>query len=282
MKPKNLFLAQPKYFWACVRTLSENIGYSKRGQGRILVPTIEEMAQSFRSLELNTHHIVGQDGSPTELANLLHGYFSHRADVLHHIVEPALMDAEEARMTFTDLRKRLNPSCPLPMNKQKGEKRAEAFLTCIVNMLIEENAEGFPCNYDPRRLTTFTRDGAPVRTLARRIDGAFPAVVNPIAVWELKEYYYTTTFGSRVADGVYESLLDGMELEELGQHEGINVKHYLIVDAYFTWWKCGKAYLCRLVDMLHMGFVDEVLFGKEVITEMPRIVGEWVSELKER
>jgi len=28
-------------------------------------------------------------------------------------------------------------------------------------------------------------------------------------------YYYTTTFGSRVEDGVYETLLDGMELEEL-------------------------------------------------------------------
>ena len=39
--------------------------------------------------------------------------------------------------------------------------------------------------------------------------------MNPIAVWELKEYYYTTTFGSRVADGIYETLLDGMELEDM-------------------------------------------------------------------
>jgi hypothetical protein len=39
-----------------------------------------------------------------------------------------------------------------------------------------------------------------------------PGTVNPIAIWEIKEYYYTTTFGSRVADGVYETLLDGMEL----------------------------------------------------------------------
>jgi hypothetical protein len=29
--------------------------------------------------------------------------------------------------------------------------------------------------------------------------------------------------------------------------------------------------------MLHMGFVDEVLFGREVIEEMPRIVAEWVE-----
>jgi hypothetical protein len=42
-------------------------------------------------------------------------------------------------------------------------------------MLIEANAEGMGCDYDPRELTTITKDGEPVRTLARRIDGAFPA-----------------------------------------------------------------------------------------------------------
>ena len=35
------------------------------------------------------------------------------------------------------------------------------------------------------------------------------------ARWEIKEYYGTTTLGSRVADGVYETMLDGLELREL-------------------------------------------------------------------
>ena len=30
---------------------------------------------------------------------------------------------------------------------------------------------------------------------------------------------------------------------------------------YYTWWQCGRSYLCRIIDMLHMGYVDEVLFG---------------------
>jgi len=77
-----------------------------------------------------------------------------------------------------------------------------------------------------------------------------------------------------VADGVYETLLDGMEIEELRKHECIDVKHYLMVDAYFTWWDCGKAYLCRMYDMLHMGYVDEILFGREVVEEMPRMRGD--------
>jgi len=155
--------------------------------------------------------------------------------------------------------------------------KAPAFLTGLVNMLIEQNANGMPCNFDPRELTTVTRGGVPLRTLARRVDGAFPGVVNPVAVWEIKEYYYTTTFGSRVADGVYETLLDGMELEELREHEGIDVKHYLFVDSHYTWWECGRSYLCRIVDMLHMGYVDEVLFGKEVVERIPALVQEWIA-----
>ena len=274
MKPNPKFLQQPKSFWACVRSLSEKVGYSKGAA--LVVPTVERMATAFSELDLNPKNIV-HDGTPTTLGRLIHEYFHYRADVLHKHVEPHLMDAAAARELFLSSRKKYNPRCPLPMNKQKGDKKAEAYLTGIVNMIIEAEANGLPCDYDPRQLTTVTRNGSPVRTLARRVDGAFPDIVNPVAIWEIKEYYYTTTFGSRVADGVYESLLDGVELEELREHEGIDVKHYLMVDAYRTWWKDGKSYLCRIVDMLHMGYVDEVLFGKEVVAELPRIVREWVK-----
>jgi hypothetical protein len=85
-----------------------------------------------------------------------------------------------------------------------------------------------------------------------------------------------------VAGRVYESLLDGMELEELRSSEGIDIKHYLMVDAHYRWWCCGRSYLCRILDMLHMGYVDEVLFGREVLTRLPVLVREWVSTAKTR
>ncbi len=277
MKPNNKFLRQPKSFWASVRSLSQEIGYGNKSG--ILVPDYGDMVRAFLALNLNANHIL-KDGKPTELAELLKEYFEYRANVLNNYVEPRLMDVDRARNLFAKLRDELKPNCAIPLNKQKGDKKAEAYFTGIINMLIEKHSNGFPCNYDPRELTTITRDGAPLRTLARRIDGAFPTVVNPIAVWEIKEYYYTTTFGSRVADGVYETLLDGMEIEELREHEDIDVKHYLMLDAKYTWWDCGKSYLCRIVDMLHMGYVDEVLFGYEVIEELPRIVSEWVDMAK--
>lgn len=276
MKPDVRFLDQPKHFWANVRTISQQVGYTVRKQGIIKVPTFSEIKAALLKIGLDPAHIIDESDHPTEMGRTLFSYFKYRAEVLNNFVEPRLMDVARAKKEFEKLRAKLLPKCPIPLNKQKGDKRSPAYLTGIVNMLIEANAKGFPCDYDPRQLTTVTRDGLLLRTLARRIDGAFPRAVNPIAVWEIKEYYYTTTFGSRVADGIYETLLDGMELEELREHERIDVKHYLMIDDRYTWWECGRSYLCRIIDMLHMGYINEVLFGYEVVERMPSIVREWV------
>lgn len=282
MTPDQRFLNMPKEFWAHVRLISQEVGYTVRCKEQIKIPTIDEIKGAFAKVSLDWRHLANDADEPTDLGHLLGEYFAHRADMLHRFVEPLLMTAEQAQGVFEDLRKKLHPKCPIPLNKQSNEKKAPAFFTGIINMIIEANAEGVPCNYDPRMLTVITHNGRPVRTLARRIDGAFPSIIDPIAVWEIKEYYYTTTFGSRVADGVYESLLDGMELDELRASEGIDVKHYLMVDAHYTWWDCGRSYLCRIVDMLHMGYVDEVLFGREVVTRLPQLVKEWKSLTNER
>ncbi len=279
MKPDPRFQNQPKHFWANVRTISQEIGYTAQGEKVVKVPTLAEIQNAFEKIGLSVDHIT-TSGQLTDFGKNLFDYFSHRADVLNTFVESRLMNTEQAKQLFDELRSRLQPKCPIPMNKQRGEKKSPAYLTGIINMLIEARAPGHPCDFDPRTLTTVTRNGYPVRTLARRVDGAFPSSVNPIAVWEIKEYYYTTTFGSRVADGVYETLLDGMELEELAEHERVDIEHLLMVDAHYTWWDCGRPYLCRIIDMLHMGYVDEVLFGREVVERLPTIVMEWIERLK--
>jgi hypothetical protein len=279
VQPDQRFLQQPNAFWANVRTIGQGCGYTVRGTGQIKLPTLAEVRAVYRKLGLTTDHIA--TGSElTFFGKTLFDYFGFRADVLNKQVRHLLMDADEAKDLFEQTYRDLRPRCAIPMNKQKGDKKAPAFLTGMVNMLVEANVKGEPCDYDPRELTTITRGGVPVRTLARRVDGCFPSAVNPVAVWEIKEYYYTTTFGSRVADGVYESLLDGMELEELREHEGIDVKHYLFVDSYNTWWNDGKSYLCRMIDLIHMGYVDEVIFGKETVDRIPVLAPEWLRLLK--
>lgn len=282
MRPDNRFLKQQKDFWAHVRSVSEVVGYTVKKKATIRVPTLVEIVAALDKLGLASQHIaVG--GKATEYGALLHSYFEYRADVLNTYVEPRLMDAARAKKVYEATAKRCKPRPEdIPWNKQKGEKKSPAYLTAIINMTVRERCRGLACDFDPRGLTTVTKGGKPLRTLARRVDGAFPSIVNPIAIWEVKEYYYTTTFGSRVADGVYESLLDGMELEELREHEGIDVKHYLMVDARYTWWDCGRSYLCRIIDMLHMGYLDEALFGYEIVERLPAIVDEWAKIAADR
>jgi len=281
MKGDSRFMRLPKSFWADVRTIGEAVGYSKRNQDQVGVPTLESVRKKYAERELDTQHLhTGNQLTPT--GQTLFDYFQYRADALNQFVEPRLMDSERAKVEFERLRSWLKPKCPLPMNKQRGNKKAPAYLTGIVNMLVEANCGAYSCDYEPRRLTTVTANNAPLRTFARRVDGAFPTVVNPIAIWEVKEYYHTTTFGSRVADGVYETLLDGMEIEELAESEDVHLLHYLIIDSHYTWWKCGRSYLCRIVDMIHMGFVDEVLFGYETVERLPKLVKQWVKAMNLR
>jgi hypothetical protein len=274
MRANPSFLALPKSFWAYVRTVSQELGYTQKGQ--IKIHSLLDIQAALKKLGLNPAGLDEPYPDSSTLGAQLVKYFEYRASVLNGYAQERLMDVAEAKELFEHLKVELRPTCPLPLNKQKGDKSGPAYLTGIVNMIIESNAGGCTVNYNPMHLTTITRGNAPVRTLSRRVDGGFPASVNPIAIWEIKEYYNTTTFGSRVADGVYETLLDGMELEELREHEGVHVEHLLIIDSRRTWWEMGRSYLCRIVDMLHMGYVDEVLFGREVVQELPKLVRGWV------
>lgn len=277
MKANAKFRNQDKKFWANVRIIGQEIGYTDRKTRQVRTYTIDDLKTAMLQSGLRISHLVDSDDNTSLLATDLIEYFLYRATILNDYVEPRLMDATRAEETFNQLLSELQPNSPIPMNKQKGDKKKIAYLTAMVNMIIEANSNGLPCDYDPRLLTTITKNNEPLRTLARRVDGCFPSCVNPIAIWEIKEYYYTTTFGSRIADGVYETLLDGLELEELEEHEKISIQHLLIVDGYLTWWDMGKSYLCRMIDMLNMGYVDEILFGYEVVEQLPSIVQNWVG-----
>lgn len=275
MKPSIRFKGMPANFWANVKIISQGVGYAKKDT--VIVPTQKDIEKLYKSLNLDSNELF-PGGKASALGMDVLDYFSFRADALNHQVQKLLMSADEAEQMYNSISQKINLETDYPvqpMNKQKGDKKKKAFFTCMINLLVAKSIGKNQCNYDPRELTFFTRDQHPLRTLSRRVDGAYPSATNPKAIWEIKEYYYTTTFGSRVADGVYETLLDGAELNELNINEHEKCYHYLFVDAKYTWWDCGKSYLCRLIDMMHMGFVDEVIFGREIETRIPEIVKNW-------
>jgi hypothetical protein len=279
LRPLPEFSGLDRPFWAHVKLVSESLGYSKRGrrgdptiQGTLRRYTQEEIRQCLR-----TETMYHEAAPPADLVARLESYLNRRAEVLEEFAARNLMTRDEARGTFEKLVKELKPRCALPMNKQRGEKKHPAYMVGIVNMLTERTLAGKQFDDNPRGLVSITRKGTLLRTFSRWMDGAYPSRVDPVAIWEVKEYYGTTTFGSRVADGVYETMLDGEECAELEAKEGLKVLHYLIVDDKFTWWDCGRSYLCRIVDALHTGLIDEVLFGREVLKRWPEIVSGWVA-----
>ena len=199
------------------------------------------------------------------------------------------MDAETSEKEFNKLFEFYQAehlTCLIPMNKQKGSKRKIAFFTSIINILTEltirsvvnsVSSKGF--DDDPHNLAYIrSTDGSIIGASSRRFDGIYPNISNPEIVWEIKEYYYTKSFGSRIADGIYETQLDGFEFKELYNRTGKKVYHILFVDAYSTWWLKGKSYLCRIIDMLNAGFVDEVIIGREVLTRWPELLSSIISQ----
>lgn len=270
MEPNPNFKNRPPQFYALVRYASQELGYSKRRSKKNPEPRLKRYDRED-ILGIATSVNLGKD-----LANDVREYMNYRSEVLEDEVSPKFMDREEARKVFERLRKKYNPTCKLPMNKQKGDKSHHSYFTCIINMISEYNLGGVNFNDNPGQLATITDDdGVLVKTLSRRVDGAYPSLRDPIAIWEIKEYYGTTTFGSRVADAVYETQLDGHELDDAEKSVSHDINHYLFVDDRSTWWEKGRSYLCRLVDAMHEGTVDEVIFGREVLDRWPIIIKGW-------
>lgn len=259
------FKSKPKYFFEAARLISERHGYSSRRS-----KTVDSEVKTISSVQANdifkTLGIV--EDSSVNTRDVCE-YINYRAQLINAEVEPNLMNREQAKLLYESEKATKNPRTPPLMNKQKGEKRHESFLACLVQIQAEALLGYGNFNNDPQRLAYLTNQKNQLtKCFARRFDGAVPGIENPKVVWEVKEYYGTTTFGSRVADGVYETLLDGYEIVEAREH-GHTLHHYLFIDDYFTWWSLGKSYVCRIIDMMHTGHVDRVYFGKQVVSQFP-------------
>ena len=293
MRASDYWRRQDEQFWAYVRVLSEKRGYAKRGADSVAAFSLAECKVTLGEL--------GRDPAvldETDLGARLVDYFAYRAHELNDVARNNLLEANEAKELFSNIADKYcttvtelhnnkgalvaveygvrgGVNVRVPMNKQKGVKRELSFLTCMVNILFSYELQGQPFEDDPRRLPVIDREGELFAAMSRRLDGASPSSINPRALWEIKEYYYTTTFGSKISDAVYISQLDGHERHEIVEATGMPIYLYLFVDAYGTWWDQGKAYLCRLVDAVNKGVVDEIVVGRECVEAIPRLVRTW-------
>jgi hypothetical protein len=262
MRADPRFLSKSFRFWAHAKFISEKLKYSDRTkQLRSYEPV--QVAAALRARNLTADN---------DLLEEVIEYLNWRAFKLNTEIAPLFMNREEAAEAFEQVKKRVGSAKLHSMNKQKGEKRHPSYLAGIVGMIAESVAGPKGFVDDTQNLTILTWDGNLEEIFSRRFDGVFPSTENPKAIWEIKEYYGTTSFGSRVSGAVYETLLDGYEIKGVRSRHDKIIQHYLFVDDRVALWGDGRPYLCRMVDMLHTGHVDEIFFGREVLTDWePRL-----------
>ena len=259
------FRREDKSFWFFIRFISEKLGYSRKGI--VLTYTVEQIEKLCEKENIEV--------SPDRI-NKAVLYCNMRADLLNNTIEKNLMDVDEAKQIFEEMRNSGKYKCKLIMNKQRKEIKKVNYFTAIITMIAEEMLGGDEeFNPDPRGLVYLLNNRKIIGASSRRFDGAYPSIYNSKIVWEIKEYYYSKSFGSRVADAVYEAELDGYEFNEIYDRTGQQVYHVMFIDSHYTFWGQGKSYLCRFIDTLNMGLIDELIVGKEVLTRWREVLTEF-------
>jgi hypothetical protein len=140
----------------------------------------------------------------------------------------------------------------------------------LTKAICEE--QGLDVNVDPQKRASLISDDY-LWTSPRRLDGALPSLLNPVGLWEIKEYWGGTSGGSKMSDAIYECQLVGQELRTFSDSGGPYVHHYAILDGAQQW-KARRSDLRRAVDLVCSGLLDELLVGEEILSEWPRIVRE--------
>ncbi len=101
---------------------------------------------------------------------------------------------------------------------------------------------------------------------ARNVDGAIPTLLNPILIWEIKEYWGITSGGSKMSDAVYECALVGRELRDFEKRTGLHVDHAVLLDGKDQW-RSRRSDLLRFCDLHYQGLVDTLIIGREIETD---------------
>lgn len=163
MKPVATFQAQPRHFWAHVKLLSEGLGYSEKG--KLKRYTTSDLKQFLASYGLSTQHLDDMVSAGTTYGELVTAYIDYRANILETSVTANLMNREQAKAEFERLSSAYAGTLPLAYNKQSGEKKHPAYLTCIINLLTERTLGGPGFNHNPLRLIVVTDAVKPLRVL---------------------------------------------------------------------------------------------------------------------
>ncbi|MGW0708082.1 DUF7687 domain-containing protein [Streptomyces sp. NPDC002643] len=255
-------------FWHVVRMLADQPAAQRKYADKISPTEIMNLLRSAETAAADA--LVLYLNKREDVLQRLSAYWSKRREVSDAIF--SLMRTElEAKSDYATISDQVLQSYGVQLD---GYHKSPKVLVNTVDAIIYRECKkaGVSVNTNPQSRATLLADDH-IWVSPRRLDGALPDLLNPVALWEIKEYWGKTGGGSKMSDAIYELHLVGLELRMFEDEFNIHVNHYAIMDGQEQW-QCRKADVRRAVDLLYMGLLDELVVGKEVLTDWPRIVTE--------
>lgn len=255
-------------FWHVVRMLADQISRRSKYSEGIPASQIIPVLRSVNSSAADG--LIGYlDGHPENL-DLLSEYWGRRREVSDALLS-LMRSEEEAKADYTSISSRALESYAVQI---EGYHRSSKVLVNTVDAVLYEECgkANVPVNMSPQSRAAIISNEH-IWVSPRRLDGAMPGLLNPVALWEIKEYWGVTAGGSKMSDAIYELQLVGVEMRTFEDDTGIHVNHYAIMDGKRQWMS-RQSDLRRAVDLLYAGLLDELIVGREVLTEWPRAVRE--------
>ncbi|WP_143531873.1 DUF7687 domain-containing protein [Saccharothrix sp. ALI-22-I] len=200
-------------------------------------------------------------------------YLSLRAELSSDLLG-LMRSEEEAKEDFAAISTKQLQSYGTQMAHHQSSKALVATVEAITIEICARH--GKTVNVNPQRRASAVADDH-LWVSPRRLDGAFPGLSNPQALWEIKEYWGKTSGGSKMSDAIYECQLVGTELRAFEALHGVKIKHYALLDGRHQW-SARISDLRRAVDLLYSGLLDELIVGREVLTTWPKVVEELCLE----
>lgn len=248
-----------------VRILVDQRGKTSGLAARQIIPTLVDKIKTDAALGLARYLESRQEYLPG-----LAEYLDLRAEVADNLLSMARTEAE-ARQDFASISQEAVRTYGTQM---VGHHQSPKVLVATIEVLTRAACAsvGLTHNLNPQERATIVADDH-LWVSPRRLDGAVPGLFNPVGLWEIKEYWGVTGGGSKMSDAIYECQLVGTELRAFQDRYGVAVRHYAILDGVDQW-RARRSDLRRAVDLLYSGLLDELLVGREVLDEWPRIAGE--------
>jgi hypothetical protein len=255
-------------FWHVVRMLADQISSRSKYSEEISTSQIIPVLKSVKSSAADG--LIGYLGEHPENLDMLSRYWAKRREVSEALLS-LMRSEEEAKTDYATISDRALESYGVQI---EGYHRSSKVLVNTVDAVLYEECSKAKVgvNTSPQSRAAIISNEH-IWVSPRRLDGAMPALLNPVALWEIKEYWGVTSGGSKMSDAIYELQLVGVELRTFEDDIGIHVNHYAIMDGKHQW-KSRKSDLRRAVDLLYSGLLDELIVGREVLTEWPRAVRE--------